>query len=71
MPENQYSKDQKIKAINSLLNDCLISHNEDIIVQLIYRLELEYRQLAELSTMGEYKATWTHNDVLDYITYNL
>jgi hypothetical protein len=54
-----------------LLNDCLISHNEDIIVQLIYRLELEYRQLAELSTMGEYKATWTHNDVLDYITYNL
>jgi hypothetical protein len=32
---------------------------------------LEYRQLAELSTMGEYKATWTHNDVLDYITYNL
>lgn len=71
MSEEAYRKEQKIKAINSLLNDCIISHNEDIIVQMIYRLELEYRELAELSTMGEYRATWTHSELLDYITYNL
>lgn len=66
-----YDDEQKLKAINSLLSDCIISHNEDIIVQMIYRLEKEYRELAELSTMGEYDPTWTHRQLLDYITYNL
>lgn len=63
------NEEEKIKSIETLVNDCHIAHQETIIVQLIYRLEKEYIELAELATMGNYKNSWTHKDVLNYITY--
>jgi hypothetical protein len=45
-----------------------MSHNEEVIIQLILKLELEYKEIAELSTFGEYTSTWTHQQVLRYIT---
>ena len=56
-------------AIEVLVSDCIIAHQEAIIVKLIAQLEEEYEELALLASMGEYKPTWTHRDLLDYITY--
>lgn len=56
--------------ISSLVYECISTHNEPILIELIYRLQKEYVDVAKLSTMGEYKSTWTHEQVLNYITIN-
>lgn len=58
------------EKIENLVYDCIVAHQETIIVQLIYQLEKDYKELARLVTMDEYKSDWTHKQVLDYITYN-
>lgn len=63
------NEDRK-KSIASLVSDCYIAHQEAIIIELIAHLEQDYKELAQLSTMGEYKEDWTHRQVLDYITKN-
>ncbi len=61
----------RLESIRQLLTDSMSSHNEEVIVNLIFQLEKEYVELAQLSTMGEYKRNWTHPQVLDYITKEL
>ena len=68
MPEGR-EKTSREKAIEKLVYDCQIAHQEAIIVQLIYRLEKEYKELAMLASLGEYQDTWTHQKLLDYVTY--
>lgn len=58
----------RLDAIRKLLSDSIYSHNEEVIVNLIFKLEKEYVELAQLSTLGEYRRDWTHPQVLDYIT---
>lgn len=58
----------RLDAIRKLVGESVYSKNEEIIVNLIYRLEKEYVELAQLSTYGEYKRNWTHDQVLDFIT---
>lgn len=60
---------EREKAIQILVSDCIMAHQESIIVKLIAELEQDYVELAKLSTMGEYKEDWTHQQVLNYITY--
>ena len=55
--------------VERLITDCIIAHQEYILVKLILELENEYKELAKLATMGEYKDGWTHKQVLDYITF--
>lgn len=58
------------EEISQLVQDCLIAHQEIILIKLIVQLEKEYKEIAQLSTLGEYNPSWTHKEVLDYITYN-
>ena len=58
----------RLDAIRKLVNDSIYSHNEEVIINLIFKLEKEYVELAELSTMGEYKRNWIHSQVLDFVT---
>ena len=53
-----------------LVYECIATHNEMVLVQLIDTLRREYDDLAKLSTFGEYKTRWTHEDVLNYVTYH-
>lgn len=53
-----------------LVYECIATHNEMVLVQLIDTLRREYDDLAKLSTFGEYKTSWTHEDVLNYVTYH-
>ena len=47
-----------------------MSHNEEILVNLIFYLEKDYIDVARLGTLDAYDATWTHEDVLNYMTYH-
>lgn len=58
------------EQISQLVQECIMAHQEVILTKLIFQLETEYKQIAELSTLGAYNPNWTHAEVLDYITYN-
>jgi len=57
------------EEIQSLVEDCVIAHQEIILVKLIAKLEQEYKELAKLATLGEYRDNWTHRELLDFVTY--
>lgn len=58
-----------IDTVRDLVDQCVMSHNEEVLVNLIIRLEKDYIEIAKLTTMGDYESNWTHREVLDYITY--
>lgn len=66
----EYNKEERLEAIQKLVNDCFVSHNDVILAQLIFKLEHNYVELAELSTDGAYNRNWTHEEILDYLTYS-
>lgn len=66
---SEYDDINRDKILRELVTDCFIAHQPEIIIRLLTQLEDEYIEIAKLATMGEYKATWTHRQVLDYITY--
>lgn len=61
--------EERREKIESLVSDCIIAHQESIIVSLIQQLEEDYKELALLATLGEYKDSWTKQQVLDFVTY--
>ena len=63
-------KSNKIENIEQLVYDCIQTNNEVIIIEIIQKLQEEYIELAKLSSYGEYKTSWSHLDVLNYLTYN-
>jgi hypothetical protein len=58
----------RIDIIRDLISECLSTNNQEILVNLIYRLELEYNEIANLATLGEYDISWGHLKTIDYIT---
>ena len=56
--------------VEELVYECILTHNEEVLIQLINNLRKNYDDLAKLSTFGEYQKEWTHEDVLNYVTYH-
>lgn len=56
--------------IRDLVEQCIMTHNEEVLVNLIYYLEKEYIEVARLASYDAYSASWTHEDVLNYLTYH-
>lgn len=61
-------KPQDIDSLREVINECIGTNNVEFLVQLLDRLQTEYNEIAELSTLGKYKKSWSHKKVLDYIT---
>ncbi len=59
-----------IEQIRELVTECVLTHNEEVLVELISRLESDYVDVCRLATFDAYKTDWTHQEVLDFITYN-
>lgn len=59
---------KSLESIRTLVIEAIATHNEEFIVELIYKLQQEYNDIAKLSTYGEYKSSWTHKKTLDFIT---
>ena len=66
---NDKPDEEKVEGIRKLVIESIATHNEEFIVQLIYRLQEEYVEIAQLSTLGEYQSTWTHKELLNHLTY--
>lgn len=69
MSDEEKDDNERMVNITDLVFECIATHNELILVELITRLEAEYVEIAKLSTLGKYKTGWTHEEVLNYITY--
>ena len=61
-------KTKDLESIRELVHESISTHNEEFLINLIYKLQTQYKELAELSTFGEFKNTWSHKKLLDYIT---
>jgi hypothetical protein len=58
------------KAMLSVVEDCVKQNKLDLLAKILYQMQSEYHEVCKLSTDGEYEVTWSHKDVLDYLTYN-
>lgn len=61
--------DLKVDDIKTLVNECIKNDKLDFLSNLIYTLQQNYKELATLSTDGNYHSGWSHTKVLDYLTY--
>lgn len=64
-----HNDDIDIKDIKNLVNECINNDKIDFLSHLIYTLQQNYKELASLSTDGNYHDGWPHTKVLDYLTY--
>lgn len=64
-------KGSNIDDIRVLVYECMATHNEEIVIELIARLEKQYIDVAALATLGQYTESWSHEDLLSYITYEM
>jgi hypothetical protein len=67
MPRKKKTK-KDLEAIRELVNECIATHQEEFLINLIYKLKHEYHELARLSTFDSYKETWSHKKLLDFLT---
>jgi hypothetical protein len=58
-----------IEVIRGLVDAAVVSNNLEYLVHIIHKGLQEYVEVSMLATDGEYESSWTHNDVLNYITY--
>lgn len=65
MEENK----KDIEEMLQLINECIKNHNLTFVATLICKLQKDYEDIARLSTDGKYQPSWTHKQVIDYITY--
>ena len=42
--------------------------NAEMVAKFMLHLKDEYVELATLSTQGEYRRSWTHKQILDFVT---
>jgi len=65
MEENQKDVDEMLQ----LIQECIKNNNLVFLSKLFCKLQKDYEDLARLSTDGNYRPSWTHKHVLDYLTY--
>lgn len=63
------TKDNRLQDIKTLVVECVKDNKIDFLSHLIYTLQKNYTELAELCTEGNYHEGWSHEKVLDFITY--
>lgn len=61
-------KIKNLDAVRDLVNESIRTNSIEFLVMLINNLQKEYVELAELATLSQYKPTWSHKKVLDYVT---
>lgn len=66
--DNLYSDKEEMRK---LVEEALERNKIGFLVELICKLQDDYIDLARLATEDNYQASWTHRQVLDYITYEL
>jgi len=57
-----------LDAVRDLVNEAIRTNSIEFLVKLIDNLQSEYVELAELATLSEYKPSWSHQKLIDYVT---
>lgn len=59
----------EIKDMLAIIDECIKTDRLTFLANMFITLQKDYQEVAYLSTDGEYKSSWTHKQVLDYLTY--
>jgi hypothetical protein len=59
----------EIIGMVKLIEESVKNNKIEFLATLICKIQREYQEICKLSTDGEYNPSWTHNKVLDYLTY--
>lgn len=62
-------EDRNHDDLRELVYECILTHNEEVLISLLIRLEKEYIDIAKVATFGKYHTDWSHEETLNYITY--
>lgn len=65
------TKETTLEDIENLVEECLKTNRPMFLANLIFVLQRDYAELAKLSTDGNYHSGWSHQRVLDYVTYEM
>lgn len=57
------------QIIIDLIDECIKNNKLEFLAKLILKLQNEYYEIATLSTNGEFNPSWTHKQLLDFVTY--
>ncbi|NDB57191.1 hypothetical protein EB001_01885 [bacterium] len=63
-------QEDKFELMLAVVEDCVKKNQLEFLANILCKLQKEYREICELSTDGHYQITWTHQQVLDHLTYN-
>jgi hypothetical protein len=63
--------DENKESIRLLVEEAIKNHKIDFLVTLIAKFQAEYIDISKLATEGQYQISWTHKQVLDFITYEM
>lgn len=62
-------QDNDYQIMMELIQECIKNNKLEFLAKLMVKLQNEYYEIASLSTNGEFQPSWTHTQLLDYITY--
>lgn len=62
-------KTQKLQEVIKLIDEHIVQNKIEFLAKIIITLQENYIDVATLSTDGNYNEQWTHERVLDYLTY--
>lgn len=60
---------QNKHELTKFVDECIVQNKSELLTNLLFKLGSEYIELAQLATDGAYNEQWTHQKVLDYLTY--
>lgn len=58
-----------LDKIKELVDECVKNDRNDFLANIIFVLQQNYQEIAKLTTDGAYHEGWSHQQVIDYITY--
>jgi len=60
--------DEDIKKVIRQIIEWVDDGNAEMVAKFMLHLKEEYVELATLATRGEYRRSWTHKQILDFVT---
>lgn len=69
MTKYNMDNNDDILEMTQLINECVKNDQVEFFAGIVCKLQREYKEVCELSTDGDFQSTWTHQQVLDYLTY--
>lgn len=67
-PHSQETPEQTILKLSKILQNLISSGKSEFVARVVIRLQLDYIELARLTTDDQYDVKWTHTKLMDFLT---